>query len=95
MISRSAFHLDCTPVLAECGCQCARCLGEMGSIFGGTPGVSGFYREGDGVVVEHNASVISVEQLMDIFRGLPLFHRSHFVPSMMQESRGRTDGRIG
>lgn len=94
-IARSVFHLDCTAIIAECGCKCARCIEEMKSVFGGTPGVSRFYREGDGVVVEHNASVISVEQLMDIFRRLPSFHRSHFVPSMMQEPRGRTDGRIG
>ena len=64
MISRSAFHLDCTAIIAERRCKCARCIEEMKSFFGGTPGVSGFYREGDGVVVEHDASVVSVEELM-------------------------------
>jgi len=83
MISRSAFHLDCTAIIAECGCKCGRCIEEMKSVFAGTPGVSKFYREGHGVVVEHDASVVAVEQLLEIFRGLPSFYQSRFVPSVM------------
>ncbi len=90
MTTRSAFDLDCTAILPECGCNCARCIEEMKSTFGGTPGVSKFYREGGGVVVEHDASVVTVEQLMDIFRGLPSFYRNHFVPSVMEQP-GRQD----
>jgi hypothetical protein len=90
MINRTAFHLDCTPILAECGCKCGRCLEEMKSVFGKTPGVSKFYREGPGVVVEHDAGMVTVEQLLDVFRGLPSFYRSHFVPTVL-ESPGRQD----
>lgn len=90
MISRTAFHLDCTPVLAECGCKCGRCLEEMKTVFGRMAGVSKFYREDLGVVVEHEASVVTVEQLLDVFRGLPSFYRSHFVPTVL-ENRGRQD----
>jgi hypothetical protein len=43
MTSRTAFHLDCNPVLAECGCTCARCLEEMKTVFGAKAGVSKFY----------------------------------------------------
>ncbi len=88
MTSRTAFHLDCTPVIPECGFNCGKCVEEMKSVFGGTQGVSKFYREGDGVVVEHDASVIAVEQLLAIFRGLPSFYRGRFVPSVM-ENPGR------
>jgi hypothetical protein len=90
MTSRSAFHLDCTAILAECGCKCGRCIEEMKSVFGRMPGVSRFYREGPGVVVEHDASVITVEQLMDVFRGLPSFYRSHFIPSMPANQEGQS-----
>ena len=90
MTSRTAFHLDCTPIIAECGCKCGKCIEEMKSVFGGTRGVSKFYREGDGVVVEHDPGVVTVEQLMDIFRGLPSFYQNHFVPSVM-ENPGRQD----
>ena len=90
MASRTAFHLDCTANLAECGCKCDRCIEEMASIFGRMRGVSKFYREGHGVVVEHDASVVAVEQLMEVFRGLPSFYKGHFVPSVM-ENPGRSD----
>ncbi|MEN6333873.1 MAG: hypothetical protein ABFE01_06395 [Phycisphaerales bacterium] len=90
MNSRSAFHLDCAPVLAECGFTCGRCIGEMKTVFEGTPGVSRFYREGNGVVVEHDPSVIAVEQLMEIFRRLPSFCRGHFAPSLLQGPEGQS-----
>jgi hypothetical protein len=90
MNSRSAFHLDCAPVLAECGFTCGRCIGEMKTVFEGTPGVSRFYREGNGVVVEHDPSVIAVEQLMEIFRRLPSFYRGHFAPSLLQGPEGQS-----
>ncbi len=59
-------------------------------MFGAMQGVSRFYREGHGVVVEHDASVVTVEQLMEVFRGLPSFHEKHFVPSVLE-----TPGRAG
>jgi hypothetical protein len=59
----------------------------MKSVFGRTPGVSRFYREGDGVVVEHDASMVTVEQLLDIFRDLPSFYHHHFIPSVMDDPR--------
>jgi hypothetical protein len=81
--------LDCTANLAECGCACERCIEEMKVVFGGTRGVSRFYREGDGVVVEHDASVVTAEQLMEIFGGLPSFYRNHFVPSVTEKPGGQ------
>jgi hypothetical protein len=83
MTSRSAFHLDCTPVIPACGFKCAKCIEEMKSIFGGTQGVSAFYREGDGMVVEHDPDVVTVEELLAVFRGLPSFYWNHFIPSVM------------
>jgi len=90
MANRTAFHLDCTPILAECGCTCGKCIGEMKSVFGGTRGVSAFYREGQGVVVEHDPGVIMVEELLNIFRDLPSFYQKHFIPSVMANP-GRQD----
>ncbi len=89
MIRRTAFHLDCTSVLAECECTCGKCIEEMKTVFEGTPGVGRFYREGHGVVLEHDPGVIAVEQLMEIFRRLPSFYRGRFVPSLLQESEGQ------
>ena len=85
MTSRTVFHLDCTPVIPGCGFTCGRCVGEMEAVFGGMRGGGAFYREGDAVVVEHDAAVVTVEQLMEMFRGLPSFYEKHFVPSVMDE----------
>ncbi len=82
MTSRTAFHLDCTPVIPACGFKCAKCIEEMKLVFGRTPGISAFYREGDGVVVEHDPNMVAVDQLLDIFRGLPSFYQNHFIPSV-------------
>jgi hypothetical protein len=76
-------------VIPECGFQCARCIEEVKSVLGGTPGVSRFYREGDGVVVEHDPSVIPVEQLLDTFRSLPSFYRGRFIPTMLEKPEGQ------
>lgn len=88
MTGRSAFHVDCTDIIAECGCTCERCIDEMASVFGKMQGVSRFYREGHGVVVEHDASV-TTEPLMDIIRSLPSFYIHRFVPSVMENPRGQ------
>lgn len=90
MANRAAFHLDCTPIIPACGFNCAKCIEEMKSVLGGTQGVSAFYREGDGVVVEYDPNVIAVDRLLDIFRGLPSFHQNHFIPSVMANP-GRQD----
>jgi len=86
--SRTAFHLDCGPIIPACGFTCGKCIGEMTTVFGGTPGVSAFYREGDGVVVEHDPGVVTAEQLMDVFRRLPSFYPNHFVPSVTAQPKG-------
>ncbi len=83
MNNRSAFHIDCTAVIPECGFNCDRCIKEMESIFSKTRGVDKFYREGDGVVVEHDSSIITVEQLIDIFKSLPSFYKGFFIPKLI------------
>lgn len=81
--------MDCTPIIPACGFTCGKCIEEMTTVFGGTRGVSAFYREAEGVVVEHDADAVTAEQLLDIFRGLPSFYENHFVPSVM-ENTGRS-----
>jgi len=83
MNNRSVFHLDCTPMIPECGFKCEKCIKEMESVFTKTQGVSKFYREGDGVVVEHDPTMVTVEQLIDLFKGLPSFYEDCFIPTMI------------
>lgn len=80
---RSAFHLDCSPIIQECGFKCAKCIKEMESVFVKIKGVSKFYREGNGVVIEHDSSIVAAEQLMDIFKTLPSFYKGFFIPTVI------------
>ena len=70
-------------MMPECEYNCQRCIEEMESVFAKTEGVSRFYREGDGVVVEHDPSTVAAEQLMDIFKGLPSFYEGSFIPKVI------------
>lgn len=83
MNHRSAFHLDCTPIIPACGFQCGKCIEEMAFVFANTEGVSKFYREGDGVIVEHDSNTVAVVHLIDIFKNLPSFYEGRFIPTLM------------
>jgi copper chaperone CopZ len=83
MNRRLAFALDCNPIIPECGFKCEKCIKEMESVFGKIKGVSKFYREGDGVVVEYDSAMVTVAQLIDVFKGLPSFYKGFFIPTVI------------
>ena len=83
MNNRSAFHLDCDAVIPQCGYECSKCIQELESTLTAVQGVSRFYLEGDGVVVEHNPDTVTAKQLMDVFKALPTFYEGFFVPTMV------------
>ena len=88
MITRSAFHLDCTPIIPECEFKCAKCLQEIESVLGKIQGVDKSYTEGEGkdtkLIVEHDASNVTVENLMETFARLPSFYKGFFVPELLK-----------
>lgn len=87
MMHQSAFHLDCTAIFPECRFDCAKCLREIGSVFGQIPGVNGVRMEGEGadamLIVMHDPLQITEEQLLTVFGGLPSFYRASFIPTLM------------
>ena len=88
MLACSAFHIDCIPVIPECEFQCTRCLQEMFSVFDAMQGVSTIRKEDKGedtqIVVEHDTSTVSTEELMDTFKRLPSFYKGFFVPKLLE-----------
>jgi len=70
-------------MIPKCGYECAMCVQEMESTLTGTQGVSRFYVEGEGVVVEHDPDAVTAKQLMDVFKGLPSFYEGCFVPTVI------------
>jgi len=87
MNSSSAFDLDCNSVIPECGYECPKCIQEIDSILTGMQGVSKVYIEAEGqeqkLIVEHDPGIVTVEQLIDIFKGLPSFYKGFFIPTLI------------
>ena len=87
MIAQSFFHLDCRPVIPECGFQCDKCVEEIQSVLTAMHGVSEVSRdkrgETDGIVVQYNSEAISIDDLVNMLRTLPSFYRGRFVPSLL------------
>lgn len=84
---RSAFDLDCNPVIPECGFECPKCIQEIESTLTTMQGVSKIYIEEETeeqkLIVEHDPDIITVEQLIDIFKGLPSFYEGFFIPTVV------------
>ena len=90
MDRRSAFDLDCNPVIPECGFQCPKCIAQIESVLTGVPGVSRAYIEAEGnqqrLIVEHDPETVTVEQLIDVLKGLPSFYQGFFVPTFVGDT---------
>jgi len=87
MNSRSAFDLNCTAMIPECGYNCLKCVQEIESTFISMQGVSKVYIEAEGqeqkLIVEHDPTAATVEQLIDVFKGLPSFYEGFFIPTLI------------
>ncbi len=87
MHRRSVFHLDCTPVIPECGFECPKCIREIESTLTGMQGVSRAYIETEGeeqrLVVEHDPAAVTVEQLVDVLKSLPSYYEGFFIPALI------------
>ena len=62
MLVESFFHLDCRPVIPECGFSCDRCVDEIQSVLTGMGGVLSVSREKrraiDGILVQHESDAV-------------------------------------
>ena len=87
MITSSAFHIDCTPVIPECGFKCAKCVQEIQSVLDKIKGVEKSYIEGEEenakFMVEYDSSKITVEHLIETFGRLPSFYKGFFVAKLL------------
>jgi hypothetical protein len=61
---------------------------EIQSVLGEIEGVAKSYIEdeeaGARLIVEHDPSKVTVEQLMDALRRLPSFYKGFFVPELLE-----------
>ena len=75
MIVRTAFDLDCNPVIPECGFVCPKCIREIETTLARKDGISKIYMEGGSqegkLIVEHDPDITTVDQLIAVLRTLP------------------------
>jgi hypothetical protein len=87
MIVRTAFDIDCNPVIPECGYDCPKCIEEIEGTLTSRDGVSRVYMEGGAeeakLIVEHDPAIATVDQLVDAFKMLPSFYEGCFVPTVI------------
>jgi len=83
MNTRTAFDIDCNPVIPECEYACPKCIQEIETALGSMDGVSKVYMEEGSeegtVFVEHDPTVASVNELIEAFGVLPSFYDGFFV----------------
>ena len=86
MHNRSAFHVDCNPVIPECGFDCPKCIHEIESTLTSMDGIHSVHvedeKEGGRLIVEHDAARVSADRLLDVLKGLPSFYEGFFAPTM-------------
>jgi len=87
MMTRTAFDLDCNPVIPECGFACPKCIQEIETTLTGKEGVSKVYMEGEAaegkLIVEHDPGIVTTDQLIEVFRLLPSFYEGFFIPTVI------------
>ena len=87
MITRTAFDLDCNPVVPECGFACPKCIQEIETTLTSKDGVSKVYMEGEAeegkLIAEHDPAIATVDQLIDAFKMLPSFYEGFFIPTVI------------
>ena len=89
MITRTVFEIDCNPVIQECGCACKKCAEEIESILAGKYGVSKVHleelAEEGKIIVEHDLTVATVDQLIETLKILPSSYEGFFIPIVITE----------
>ncbi len=87
MITRTAFELDCNPVIPECGFACPNCIQEIETTLTSKDGVSKVYMGGGAeegkLIVEHDPAIATVDQLIEAFKVLPTFYAGFFIPTVI------------
>ena len=88
MKTTSFFHLDCNPIIAECGYHCDKCVDEIRSVLKEKNGIFEV-----ALTEQKNISVVSVEYDPEIIKPtdilyelerLPSFYSDKFIPKVVE-----------
>ena len=88
MDKRTAFDVDCSQLIPDCGFACPKCIEEIEAVLTDVPGVSKAYIEAEGeeqrLIVEHDPDTAPVEKLVDVLESLPSFFEGFFIPTVIE-----------
>ncbi len=87
MIIRTAFSLDCNPIIPKCGFACGKCIQEIETTLNRKDGVSKVYIEGEAekakLIVEYDPAITNVDQIIEALKRLPSFYDGFFIPTVV------------
>ena len=88
MKTTSFFHLDCNPIISECGYQCDRCVGEIRSVLKEKSGIFEValteQKNISVISVEYDPEVMKITDLLNILARLPSFYSDKFIPKVIE-----------
>jgi len=88
-MEKSLFHLDCTPVIPDCGYQCLKCVEEIRSILEAKDGISEVtlteHKNISVIAIEYDSDIIGIKDLQKELERLPSFYTGFFLPEVIEE----------
>jgi len=88
MKTTSFFHLDCKPIIAECGYHCDKCVNEIRSILKEKNGIFEVtlteQRNISVIAVEYDPETIKITDLLKELEKLPSFYSDKFIPEVVE-----------
>jgi copper chaperone CopZ len=88
MTKNAFFHLDCNPIIPECGYQCQKCIKEIRSVLKAKNGIFKVSvrknKDISGIAVEYDPETISIKDLIKELENLPSFYTGFFVLKLIE-----------
>jgi copper chaperone CopZ len=86
MKQKTYFHLNCNPLIPDCGYHCDKCIGEIRTVLKEKDGVSEVsltkHKNISLIVVEYESEIIKVGDLKKELESLPSFYAGKFIPEV-------------
>ncbi len=88
MKNKSFFHLDCNPIIPECGFQCDKCVKEISSVLKAKHGIFEVtlteQKNISVIAVEYDPEIVRIADLLKEMVKLPSFYSDKFIPEVIE-----------
>ena len=87
MKTTSFFHLDCNPIIAECGYHCDKCVDEIRSVLKEKNGIFEValteQKNISVISVEYDPEIVKITDILNELERLPSFYSDKFIPKVV------------